>query len=454
MTLDIDEAENFLETRGFEYVRFEQTDLHGLSRSKTVPVPHFRRFAEHGLNFFGGLLGLDLQSSVPPGTGYMDERRFADTLIWPDLETLAPVPWVPGVARVLCEPRWYDDQPAKAAPRWLMRQMLERLDEMGYTVRAGFEYEFYLVEAETRTPVFDGIEIFWTLRNDFDPGFMAVLLDGLREAGIDIITSNAEYGPGQIETNFAPAFGAAAADQAFTFKHGVKEMAQQQGYMASFMTKPWGDQSACGGHYHHSLIHKGSGENAFYDANAPDKLSSLARHWIGGQIAHAAALTPLLSPTVNCAKRYKLFSFAPMNESWGYEDRTAAIRIKGGRAGETHVENRAPSAASNPYLVAAAMLAAGIDGIANEIEPPPPTETIAYVDEQAKKLPQTLDEGLDALEKDTDLHAYLGEEFMKLFMAVKRFECDKARQANPEYDTPDWPNTVTDWERANLFEYL
>jgi glutamine synthetase len=452
--VDVDEAETFLETGGFEYIRFEQTDLHGLSRSKTVPAPHFRRFLENGLNFFGGLLGLDLQADVPPGTGYMDERRFADQLIWPDLDTLAPVPWMPGVARVLCEPSWYDQEPAKAGPRWLMRQMLQRLDEMGYAVRGGFEYEFYLVDAETRKPVFDGIEIFWTLRNDFDPEFMGDVLDNLREAGIDIITSNAEYGAGQMEINYAPAMGAAAADQAFTFKNAVKEMAQQRAYMASFMTKPWAERSASGGHYHHSLIRKDSGQNAFYDANSPDKLSRLARHWIGGQLAHAAALSALVSPTVNCAKRYKLFSFAPMNESWGYEDRTAAIRIKGGREGETHVENRTPSAASNPYLVAAAMLAAGIDGLRKEIDPPEPTETIAYMDERARKLPQTLDEGLDALEKDADLQGYLGEEFVRLFLAVKRFESNKARQAAPEYGTPDWPNVVTDWERTNLFEYL
>ena len=143
-----------------------------------------------------------------------------------------------------------------------------------------------------------------------------------------------------------------------------------------------------------------------------------------------------------------------MNESWGYEDRTAAIRIKGGREGETHVENRTPSAASNPYLVAAAMLAAGIDGLRKEIDPPEPTETIAYMDERARKLPQTLDEGLDALEKDADLQEYLGEEFVRLFLAVKRFESNKARQAAPEYGTPDWPSVVTDWERTNLFEYL
>ncbi len=452
MTTGLDAAASLIEDGGYEYVRFAQTDLHGMSRSKTVPAHHFRHFAEDGLNFFGGLLGLDVQGGVAPGTGYMDERRFADQVIFPDLGTLAPVPWVPATARVLCEPSWYVGGPAQAGPRYLMRQMLDRLDAMGYAVRAGFEYEFYVVDADTRQPVFDGIEIFWTLRNDFDSTFMQLTLDSLQEAGIDIITSNAEYGPGQLEINYTPTMGATAADQAFTFKNAMKEMAQEAGYMASFMTKPWADQSASGCHYHHSLLDRESGENRFADESAPDGLSPLARFWIGGQIAHADALTALAAPTVNCAKRFKLYSFAPMNATWGYEDRTAAIRIKGGRG--THVENRIPCAASNPYLVAAGMLAAGIDGITRQIDPPPPTETIAYADEAAPKLPTSLEESLAALEADATLREYLGEEFIQLFTAVKRFEIEKAKAAIPEFESAEFPDIVTNWERENLFEYL
>ncbi|MBV9280929.1 MAG: glutamine synthetase [Chloroflexi bacterium] len=452
--MNLEAAERFFEDGGFDFVRFEQTDLHGMSRSKTVPVRHFWHFAEHGLNFFGGLLGLDLQAGVAPGTGYMDERNFQDQLVWPQLETLAPVPWMERTARVIVEPSWYDGSPAAAGPRYLLRQMLDRLDGMGYAVRSGFEYEVYLVDAETREPIFPGIEIFWTLRNNFDPLFMTELLEGMDVAGVDIITANAEYGPGQMEINYAPALGVAAADLAFTFRNGLKELAQNHGYMASFMTKPFADQSASGCHYHQSLLHKESGENALYDESAPDGLSDLARHWIGGQMAHARALTTLVAPTVNCAKRYKLFSFAPMNVTWGYEDRTTAIRIKGARRAETHVENRTPCAGSNPYLVAAGMLAAGIDGITRRIEPPAPTTQIAYLDEAAPRLPQTLDESLQAFEEDEDLQTYFGKEFVQLFLAVKRHEIGKARTALPEYDSADWPAMVTEWERQNLFEYL
>jgi glutamine synthetase len=455
--LDIDAAEQFLTEHGYDYVRFEQTDLHGLTRAKTVPVPHFRQFAEEGLNFFGGLLGLDPQSGVALDTGYMAERNFQDHLVWPDLDTLTPVPWLSRMARVIVEPAWYSGERAAAGPRYIARQLLDRLATSGYQLRSGFEYELYIADMATRAPVFPGIQIFWSLRNDFDPSFINRLLDDLRSAGIDVITSNAEYGPGQMEINFAPAMGVAAADQAFTFKNAVKEMAARgadgRSYMATFMTKPYADQSASGGHFHHSLLDR-SGKNAFYDPNAENGLTNLARHWIGGQLEHARALTALGAPTVNCAKRYKLWSFAPMNATWGYEDRTVAVRVKGSRGETTRLENRTPCAASNPYLVMAGILAAGLDGMERELDPPPETQQVAYLDEEAPKLPTTLQDALAALEKDDVLRGYLGEEFITLFLAVKRFEIDRARQSVSEYDSAQWPDLVTDWERETLFEYL
>lgn len=452
--MDIEEALAYLASEEIEYVRFEQPDLHGLTRGKTVPSRHFEHFAREGLNFLGGLLGLDLQGGVASGTGYLEERNFADSLIFPDLATLKPVPWADRTARVIADPRWYDGEALKAAPRYLAREMLSRLNELGCTLRSGFEYEIYFADADTGKPAFDGIQIFWSVRNNFDQDFVTWMLDSLHGTGVDIITSNAEYGPGQMEINFAPASGVAAADQAFVFKNAVKELAQQAGYVASFMTKPYADQSASGCHYHHSLLRTDDDTNAFYDPEAADGLSEAARHWIGGQLAHAPALTAIAAPTINCAKRYKLFSFAPMNATWGHEDRTVAVRVKGGRRAEMHLENRMPCAGSNPYLVMAAVLAAGIDGMRRRLEPPPSTAQIAYLDEKAVKLPVTLEESLGAFEQDGALRDCLGEEFVHLFMAVKRHEIAKARDAIGAYGTVEWPSIVSEWERDNLFEFL
>src|SRR5499427_751966 len=125
--MDISEAQEFLASEEIDYVRFEQPDLHGLSRGKTIPSRHFERFALEGLNFLGGLLGLDLQGGVASGTGYLEERNFADSLIFPDLATLRPVPWADRTARVLADPMWYNGEALRAAHRHLARQLVERL---------------------------------------------------------------------------------------------------------------------------------------------------------------------------------------------------------------------------------------------------------------------------------------------------------------------------------------
>src|SRR5512138_793469 len=444
--------ERQIATGGVEFVRFEQTDTHGISRSKTIPTPHIRDFAEQGLNFLLGQLGFDVQAGVAPGTGYLEELGFPDSRIRPDLSTYQVLPWADKTARLLCEPYYTDGRPAMAAPRTVARKLLDELESMGYRLFSGFEYEFYLVDRENREPPFPGIQIFATLRNNFDEQLIYQILRSMSAVGVDIITSNAEYGPGQMEINFAPSAGIEAADHAFTFKNGVKEIAQRNGYMASFMTKPYADQSANGCHYHHSLVDAKTGRNTF--ASRDGSLTDVCRWWLGGQIAHAAALCAFASPTVNCGKRYKLYSFAPTNATWGIENRTTGFRMKNLGEQGAHIENRLPGGGSNPYLVMAGVLAAGIDGLRNKTEPPAETKGIAYGLQGVTDLPTRLEQSLDALEADSTLRAALGEEFIKLFVAVKRHEIGKAKAAIPDYDSPDFNNTVDEWERNEYFEFL
>jgi glutamine synthetase len=437
---------------GVEFVRFEQSDTHGISRSKTIPVNHVPDFAEDGLNFLLGQLGFDAQAGVAPGTGYLEELGFPDSRIRPDLSTYRVLPWADKTARLLCEPFYTDGRPAMAAPRTVARGLLSELEGIGYRLFSAFEYEFYLVYSETRQPPFSGIQIFATLRNNFDESLIYQILRGMSAVDVDIITSNAEYGPGQMEINFAPDLGIEAADSAFTFKNGVKEIAQRNGYMASFMTKPYADQSANGCHYHHSLLDVKTGRNVF--ASRDGSLSDVCRWWLGGQIAHAAALCAFAAPTVNCGKRFKLYSFAPTNATWGVENRTTGFRMKNLDGPSAHIENRLPCGSSNPYLVMAGVLAAGLDGLKNKTEPPAETQGIAYGLTGVTDLPTRLEQSLDALEADAILRAALGEEFIKLFVAVKRHEIGKAKAAIVDYDSPEFNNTVHEWERSEYFEFL
>jgi glutamine synthetase len=444
--------EKQMDSDDVEFVRFEQSDTHGISRSKTIPRGHVREFAEGGLNFLLGQLGFDVQAGVAPGTGYLEELGFPDSRIRPDLSTYRVLPWADKTARLLCEPYYTNGNPALASPRTVARKLLSELEETGYRLFSGFEYEFYLVDRATRHPPFPGIQIFATLRNNFDEQLIYQILRGMNGVGVDIITSNAEYGPGQMEINFAPAPGIKAADDAFTFKNGLKEIAQRNGYMASFMTKPYADQSANGCHYHHSLLDAKTGKNFFTGQN--DSLTDACRWWLGGQIAHAAALCAFAAPTVNCGKRYKLYSFAPTNATWGIENRTTGFRMKDLGSQSAHIENRLPCGASNPYLVMASVLAAGLDGLRNKIEPPAETQGIAYGLTGVMDLPTRLEDALEALEADSALRAALGEEFIHLFLAVKRHEIGKAKTAIPNYDSPEFSNTVHEWERNEYFEFL
>jgi len=462
----LDELKAKLDAEKVDYVRFEQTDTHGISRSKTVPTRHLKHFALNGLNFLLGQLGFDVQGFVAPGTGYLEERGFPDSRIFPDLDTLTILPWaevawyegdqnfVERSARLICEPRFQDGTPAMAAPRAVARMMLAELERMGFGFFSGFEYECYFVDAKTRKPPFPGIQIFATLRNNFHPYLINGILREMSAAGVDIITSNAEYGPGQMEINFAAEPGIKAADTAFTFKNGIKEIAQKDEQMVSFMTKPYADQSANGCHYHHSLTDLQSGKSAFSNSDDPFTVNDTCRWWIGGLIKHAAAITAFAAPTINCYKRYKLYSFAPTNATWGVENRTVGIRVKGLKGEGAHLENRIPGGASNPYLVMASTIAAGIDGLRNKIEPPPITEGIAYGLQNVTDLPTSLPQALDALEADQPIRDLLGEEFIKLFTAVKWHEIKKAAAAGADVNASGFRDVVTPFEVDEFFEFL
>lgn len=444
-------AEAFIATEGIEFVRFEQPDAHGIARSKTVPARHFGRFAREGLNFPLPPLALDVQCVPGRGTGYLEERGYTDSRLRPDLATFRVLPWLESTARVICDPHHVDGSPALGGTRWLAPPLLDELDKLGLRLLSGFEFEFYLVDAVSLKPSYPEVRQFASLYEHDRPVIYAIARD-LSAVGVDVITADQEYGSGQVEINFAPAWGRSAADDAFTFKNGVKEIAQRFGRIASFMTKPSISESANGCHYNQSLWRGGT--NAFADPDAPNGLSQLALHFIAGQIEHAPALTALLAPTVNCAKRYRPNSFAPANRSWGIENRTVAIRAKLSGNG-AHVENRLGAGAANPYVVQAATLAAGLDGIRRKLMPPSPV-LAGPADELTGQgeIPRRLEHALDALEADGVLKDALGPEFIRLYVGLKRFEIDKARQAIADYDTPAFLDRVDPWERSEFFEVL
>lgn len=428
--------------QGVRFVRFELPDMHGLSRAKTIPIEHAGQYAERGLNMYGGATVLDTADSVVSGTLYNEEVKYRDQFLHPDPETAAILPWVQATGRFICDTRWHDGTPLAAAPRSVFTRTLEKARSMGFEPVMGSEFEFYLLDGTTLEPLFSDFHIFNPIRNDWVPTIRRIL-DELPPVGVSIITANCEYAPSQWEINFAPGRALAGPDIAFTFKNAVKEIARQDGYTATFMAKPFWGASGSGCHTHMSLVRVEDGSNAFGDADDPLGVSDICRSFVGGIIRYARVIDALGLPTVNCYRRRRPHTFSPTNVSWGLEDRTALVRVKGfGPVESRHIEFRAPSALSNPYLVGAAMLAAGLKGIEDKIDPGAPSkpDAVAEGDPDFEPLPASLPEALDALEGDPVSREFFGDEFVTAFSTLKRFELSR------------FDDHVTDWERNEYIE--
>ncbi|MGA2023566.1 MAG: glutamine synthetase family protein [Steroidobacteraceae bacterium] len=435
-----EEADAFAHTcreAGYEFIRFEIADMAGMSRGKTVPLAHVAGYLRTGLNLYGGMLALDSYSIPVRNSGYNEERNYSDCVMIADTSTLTPVPWLNATGRVLCNSMWYDGTPQRALPRLLLMHVLARAEAMGYDVMMGHEYEFYVVDPVTRKPVFDGQPIFMTARTHQVPAIDR-LIGVMQAQGIDIITSNVEHGPGQFEINYSASIGIAAADQAFVFKNTVKEYLRKEGLLATFMTKPYQGLSGSCCHFHVSLWERGGGANVFLDARDELGLSAKCRSFIQGVLDHVRASMALWSPTPNCYRRIRPRTYAPSNISWGVQDRSASVRVKASRDSNTHIEIRVPAALSNPYLVAASAIASGLIGLAAGRALAPSADGPKEDDGRFEKLPTEIYEALAALEEDAVIRAVLGEEFIRVYLAMKRQESARLRDAIPAAETNEY----------------
>jgi len=285
--------------------------------------------------------------------------------------------------------------------------------------------------------MFHGVDSFSNLLLAEHEELVCSMSKQLSEAGVDILSMQTEYASGQLEFVTVPKFGIESADQMFKLKEAVKEMSFQRGWQATFMTKPTSEPGCCSGMHFSGALWTGE-KNAFHDPET-HWLSAIGRHWAAGLIKHAAALTALLSPTVNCYRRLHT-TFAPDVANCGWENRDAMLRIVTASTRTTYIENRLPSSAANPYVVMAATVAAGIDGLVNRLELPSETE---------EALPSSLAEALAALETDKVMLEALGEEFMRWFLSVKR-EVEIAKVNKAKEDGRD----EIEVERELYFKFL
>lgn len=423
-------------------VRMSLNDNSNIARARYIPVQKFLEIGSSGhISFPSVLFSMDTSESVQTNVGAGFHGGFPSWQIKPDYSTFGPLPYKPGIARLVGDLYRGDGTPVETAPRYVLKRVLQEFEKSGYQVYGAFEYEFYAFK-ETAS----GLEPSWTGKHCFSEtkqsqveDIFVSLLKGLAEMGAGPEVANTEYGSGQFEVTHSPFWNMEIADMAFYYRTSIKEILHEKGYKATFMSKPTNDMSGSGAHLNLSL-HDENAQNVFSDPTAPDGLSDLCRWFIGGQQHHAQTLCALVNPTVNSYKRLKPYSFAPSTNTWGYEHRGAMIRIPNNRGVDTRIEHRLPGADTNPYLSLAAILAAGLDGIRNKIEPASPLENQDAYTSDFEPLPQSLWEALNHLKKDTFFTEMLGKSFMDDYITLRQAELDR------------FLLHVTDWETKEYFD--
>jgi glutamine synthetase len=426
-------------------VRVLYPDLHGVPRGKDVPIGEFHHAIEKGLCFCSAVMGTDLRHTPVRG----GERGYPDLTARPDLNTMATLPWEPGVAVCLSNLEPAEGGAPVADPRGALRAGVESLRALGLDAIVGPELEFFLVRRDPSAPNgiarrVDNLSMVYTVGPQADPdGVVREMTEGLAQLGLEAFAVNHEFMNSQYEINVRHADAVTAADRAFLLKMAVKDIAAQHGLLATFMGKPFNDQGGSGTHLHLSLNRNGG--NAFDAPDARDGVSDQFRQFTAGVLEHAAALMAVLNPTINAFRRIQPDSLAPTHANWGWDNRSTFIRVPPERGGATRLEVRVGDGAANPYLAIAAVLAAGADGIRRGLEPAAAVVGDAYRADAASagaRLPGALEDALDALEADTVLRDALSPEIVDTFLAIKRFEVERHRA---------W---VSDWEIAEYLHHL
>jgi glutamine synthetase len=459
---------------GLRTVRLVVVDQHGVPRSKSLSPEVAIAAMSNGLDFSGAIYSLDSgnQVFVPAfaaggGFGIDELTGFPDVVLVPDPGTFRVLPWADRTGWILCDVYFSSGAPMPLDGRGLMRRALSELAGAGYDFLAGIEIEYYIVklDSERITPenagftpdppqvsVFErGYQYLSEVRLDSVAATLEAVRDGLDAVGLPPRSMEDEWGPGQMEFSFSPIGGLAAADAVVLFRSAVKQMCQRRGLLATFMCRPaLPNFFSSGWHLHESLISRADGHNAF--ASQDQSLSPAGRQFVAGLIKHATPMTLFATPTVNGYKRYRPYSFAPDRVCWAVENRGALVRVQGAPGDEnTHVENRMGEPAANPYLYMAANIAAGLDGIRRQLEPPPPVEADPYA-AQAPMLPTSLGDAIGALAEDSFYRKAFGDVIVDYLIQMKRAEFARYESAIAQNPPPEGQD-VSEWEMREYFEF-
>jgi len=430
-------------------------DLQGRLMGKRVTGRYFCDTVMDGtIEACDYLLAVDVDMTPLPGYRFANwDLGYGDMSAVPDLATLRRVPWIERTALVVCDlVEEGSREPIEVSPRRVLRRQLERAAAHGLTVKIGAELEFFLFrdsfeEAREKgyrdlRPHSDWIEDYHILQTTRDEYLIREIRNGMDAAGVPVEFSKGEAGYGQHEINLVYAEALEMADRHAIYKNGTKEITAAHGRAVTFMAKWTMDDVGSSCHIHSSVWADGGTTSlAVTDGDDPRALSPTVSHWLGGLLAASRELTLLFAPNVNSYKRFQPDSWAPTAVAWGDDNRTCGLRIVGHGA-HRRVESRIPGADVNPYLAYAGVIAAGLHGIENEIDPGPPYSGNAYEATDVERIPSTLVEAIDLFAGSAIAREALGDDVHHHVLNTARQEWAAANR------------TVTDWELLRGFERL
>jgi glutamine synthetase len=449
MPLTLDELRGDVESGAVDTVLLVMTDMQGRLAGKRLHAPFFvDEVAGHGAEGCNYLLAVDVDMNTVQGFAMSSwETGYGDFVFRPDLATLRRVPWLERTALCVADLEWEDGSPVTASPRQILRRQLDRLAERGWRANIGSELEFMLFRDsydQARAKRYHDLTTANAYNVDYSILGTTMVEDVLRPirlgmagAGISVEDSKGECNFGQHEVNFRYSDALSMADNHSVYKNGAKEIAYLHGCALSFMAK-YDEREGNSCHIHVSLWDERGSLSPGEDGHGR---SRLFEHFIAGQLAVTKELAYFFAPNVNSYKRYAWGSFAPTTLVWGVDNRTCGFRVVGHGAG-LRLESRIAGADVNPYLAFAAMIAAGLHGIDNELELEPAYGGNAYDAVDKPRLPGSLHEAIALLEGSAMARAAFGDDVVDHYLHYARTEQRSFEAA------------VTDWERFRSFERM
>jgi glutamine synthetase len=444
------DARRIVKERGLSHVKVGVHDIDGILRGKYLHIDKFASALDGGMGFCDVVLGWDANDQLYDNVTYTGwHTAYPDATVRILPETCREIATEPGNLLFLCE---FVGGAEALCPRGVLRRVLGRAAEMGFEVRVGFEYEFF-VFAETAfsirekgyrnlKPISPGFFGYSMLRNSVLSDWHKGLLAMCETMDMGIEGLHTETGAGVLEAALRVKDGLGAADSAALFKLYTKVLAQKRDWLATFMAKWSKDWPGCGGHMHMSLWKDGA--SAFHDDGDGHRMSAVMRHFVGGQQSLMPELLAMVASNVNSYRRLIPGFWAPTAASWGIENRTTSLRVIPGSAKSTRVEYRVAAADANPYLALAAAVGSGLWGIENKIDAGEPVKGNSY--EQAhsaeSQLPRTLIEAAGRLKESKAARALFGDAFVDHYAATREWEEREFRKA------------ITEWELERYMEII